>query len=145
MKVKFSDLSLVFRQMSIPGSESYAVIDRQTGEVITVDEDEEIVDELDVDDDTSSLSKYEDPEKYLWVPKKDDLYSEDELINKFAADNLSPEEFNEALEIFQRKSAFRTLLAHAGKLDKWHEVSNAAEETALKEWCAENSIELEYD
>jgi hypothetical protein len=34
------------------------------------------------------------------------------------------------------------LLVRRGAIDQWYDFSNKAEEAALREWCAENAIEL---
>jgi len=34
------------------------------------------------------------------------------------------------------------LLVRRGALDLWYDFSNKAEEAALREWCAENGIDL---
>jgi hypothetical protein len=33
------------------------------------------------------------------------------------------------------------LLVRRGALERWYDFSNKSEETALREWCAENGIE----
>ncbi|HEV2300126.1 MAG TPA: hypothetical protein VGR91_01030 [Stellaceae bacterium] len=47
--------------------------------------------------------------------------------------------------IFNRKGAyarFKDLLARRRLLDGWHEFSDKAEKAALREWAAENGVEL---
>jgi hypothetical protein len=34
------------------------------------------------------------------------------------------------------------LLVRRGALERWYDFLNKSEETALREWCAENGIEL---
>jgi hypothetical protein len=44
-----------------------------------------------------------------------------------------------------RRGAYRRykdLLVRRGALERWYGFSNKSEETALREWCAENGIEL---
>lgn len=56
-----------------------------------------------------------------------------------------PGDYDEIRRIFTRKGAygrFKELLVERGALNCWYEFSSKAEEAALREWCAENGIEL---
>ena len=53
--------------------------------------------------------------------------------------------YDEVRHIFSRRGAYRRykdLLVRRGALDLWYDFSNKAEEAGLREWCAENGIEL---
>src|SRR5438445_1420245 len=45
-----------------------------------------------------------------------------------------------AEEVLYRR--YKDLLVRRGALERWYDFSNKSEETALREWCAENGIEL---
>ena len=73
------------------------------------------------------------------------------LLNRCAhrdrgfAREFLPDDYDEVRHIFSRRGAYRRykdLLVRRGALDLWYDFSNKAEETALREWCAENGIEL---
>jgi hypothetical protein len=54
-------------------------------------------------------------------------------------------DYNEVRHIFSRRGAYgryKDLLVRRGALERWYDFSNKSEETALREWCAENGIEL---
>jgi hypothetical protein len=36
----------------------------------------------------------------------------------------------------------KNLLVRRGALERWYDFSNKSEETALREWCVENGIEI---
>jgi len=62
----------------------------------------------------------------------------------FAREFLS-DDCDEVRHIFSRRGAYRRykdLLVRRGALDLWYDFSNKAEEAALREWCAENGIDL---
>jgi len=55
------------------------------------------------------------------------------------------DDYDEVRHIFSRRGAYRRykdLLVRRGALERWYDFSNKSEETALREWCAENGIEL---
>jgi hypothetical protein len=47
---------------------------------------------------------------------------------------------NELLRNAYRR--YKDLLVRRGALERWYDFSTKSEETALREWCAENGIEL---
>lgn len=56
-----------------------------------------------------------------------------------------PQDLDDVHDIFRRKGAyarFKGLLAQRRALDQWYEFEREATERALREWCAENEIEL---
>jgi hypothetical protein len=63
---------------------------------------------------------------------------------EFAREFL-PDDYDEVRHIFNRRGAYRRyedLLVRRGVLERWYDFSNKAEEAALREWCAENGVEL---
>ena len=49
--------------------------------------------------------------------------------------------YDDLLIAFEINSS-KALLVRRRALDRWHEFEAKATETALREWCAENGIEL---
>ena len=96
--------------------------------------------EQDTDDPDSRI----DDEKYISIPDKRELDLGKPLVLDFAREFL-PVDFDEVRHIFSRRGAYRRykdLLVRRGALERWYDFSNKSEETALREWCAENGIEL---
>ena len=61
------------------------------------------------------------------------------------ARELLPDDYDEVRHIFSRRVAYRRykdLLVRRAALERWYDFSNKSEEAALREWCAENGIEL---
>ena len=86
----------------------------------------------------------DDQEKYLPLPTKRDLDLGKRLVLKFARERL-PEDLDDVRDIFSRSGAyarFKDFLHRRGALDDWRDYENAAEERALREWCAENGVEI---
>jgi hypothetical protein len=55
-----------------------------------------------------------------------------------------PDDYDEVRHIFSRRGAYhryKNLLARRGVLERWYDFSNKSEE-AVREWCAENGIDL---
>ncbi len=64
---------------------------------------------------------------------------------RFAAEQLD-DHYDEIAGIFSHKGAYRRFkdfLIRVGALERWHDYENEAKEKALREWCAENGIEVE--
>ena len=86
----------------------------------------------------------EDGSLYLAVPHKTEFDLGRSLALRFVEERL-PREREAVRECFRRRGAysrFKALLAHACQLDAWHQYEQAATETALREWCAENGFTL---
>lgn len=86
-----------------------------------------------------------DREKYVEIPHKNDLDLGQRLAFRFAGQVL-PNDVDEVNAIFRRKGAYRqfkALLARRGKVDAWLEFENNSERDALREWCADNGIDLD--
>lgn len=135
MAVSFSDLQLAFEFVSSGGmGENEAYLHRQSGKIYWHsefgDNDEELPDDI-------------DDEKYISIPDKRELDLGKPLALDFAREFLV-DDYDEVRQIFSRRGAYRRykeLLVRRGALERWYDFSKA-EETALREWCAENGIEL---
>ena len=136
MAVSFSDLQLAFEFVSSGGmGENEAYLDRRSGKIYwhskVGDNDEELPDDI-------------DNEKYIAIPDRRELDLGKPLVLEFAREFL-PDDYDEVRHIFNRRGAYRRykdLLLQRGALERWYDFSNKAEEAALREWCAENGIEL---
>ena len=136
MAVSLSDLRLAFEFVSSGGmGQNEAYLDRQSGKIYWHSEfgynQEELPDHI-------------DDERYIPIPDKRELDLGKPLVLDFAREFL-PVDYDEVRRIFSRRGAYRRykeLLVRRGALERWHDFSNKSEETALREWCAENGIEL---
>ena len=136
MSVSFSDLQSAFEFVSSGEmGENEAYLDRQSDKIYWHsefgDNDEELPDDI-------------DDEKYIAIPDKRELDLGKPLVLDFARQFL-PEDYDEVHRIFSRRAAYRRykdLLVRRGALEGWYDFSNKAEEAALREWCAENGIDL---
>jgi len=136
MAVSFSDLRLAFEFVSSGGmGENEAYLDRQSGKIYWHsefgDNDEELPNDI-------------DDEKYISIPDKRELDLGKPLVLDFAREFL-PVDYDEVRHIFRRTGAYgryKDLLVRRGALERWYDFSNKSEEMALREWCAENGIEL---
>ena len=115
--------------------ENEAYLDRQSGKIYWHSEFGEIDEELPNDIDN---------EKYIAIPDRRGLDLGKPLVLEFAREFL-PDDYDEVRHIFNRRGAYRRykdLLVRRGALERWYDFSNKAEEAALREWCAENGIDL---
>jgi hypothetical protein len=139
MGVKFSDLYDSFLFTSIEGGagDSAAYLCIATGKIYW---------HSDLSDDIEELPEdIEDDQKYIKLPNKRDLDLGKPLVMSFVRQFL-PNDIDEVRGYFNRRGAyakFRSLLARRRAIDRWHDFENKAEEQALREWCKDNSIELE--
>jgi hypothetical protein len=136
MAISFSTIEDAFLYVSFGTQyENDAVICRETGEVYYASEmgdSDELPDDVD------------DERKYIYIPHKNDLDLGKELVFEFVAERL-PDELDRVCSFFGRSGAyarFKDLLEYRGKLDEWYEFENARQTAALREWCANNNIEL---
>ena|SRR5271167_1135367 len=136
MPISFAELqdAFEFASAGAPG-ENEAYLDRQSGKIYWHSQYGDLAEELpdDIDD-----------EKYVAIPDKRELDLGRPLVLDFVRQFL-PEDYDEVRRIFSRKGAYgryKALLVRRGALDRWYDFSNKAEEAALREWCAENGIEL---
>jgi hypothetical protein len=136
--VKFDDLYHSFMFASFEGmGDQAAYLCIATGETHWHSEFGDNFEELPDDID--------DEEKYIRLPNKRDLDLGKPLVMSFVRQFL-PEDIDEVRDYFRRRGAyakFKSLLARRRAIDRWHDFENKAEEQALREWCKDNSIELE--
>jgi hypothetical protein len=85
-----------------------------------------------------------DDEKYISIPDKRELDLGKSLVFDFAREFL-PDDYDEVRHIFSRRGAYRRfkdLLVRRDALERSYDFSNKAEVATLREWCAENGIDL---
>ena len=135
--VKFDDLSLAFHFASagMP-MEHNAYISLDTGQIYCVSHfyptDEKVPDDLETSD------------RYIALPHKNNLGLGRSLALRFAQQEL-PDQYDQVEAIFRRKGAyarFKDLLASAGCLEQWYKFEEKSMDDALREWCAENDIQI---
>jgi hypothetical protein len=136
MLVAWSDILSAFEFVSGGDGGEMVFLSRETGETFwhsDGDNFEELPGDID------------DREKYVKLPNKRDLDLGQRLVMRFTREEL-PNRYTKVVEIFSRRGAYRRfkdLLEHEGALDKWFEFENAAQEKALRKWCAENGVVVE--
>jgi hypothetical protein len=136
--VKYDDLSTALDFISSASlMEHNAYISLDTGEVYWTSDSNDAFDE-DVPDDL------ETSDRYLAIPQKTDLDLGRSLALRFAAQEL-PARYDQVEEFFRRQGAysrFKDLLHREGVLEAWYTFEADSVECALRQWCAENSIEI---
>ena len=83
-------------------------------------------------------------DRYLAIPQKNELDLGRNLAYDFVQEYL-PSEYEKVLSIFRSKGAyarFKSLLEEAGKIEEWYKFEAKHIEQALREWCAEQDIEI---
>ncbi|MGH8602631.1 MAG: hypothetical protein ACREXR_07595, partial [Gammaproteobacteria bacterium] len=89
----------------------------------------------------------ETSDRYIAVPHKNDLNLGRKLALSFVEQKL-PDDYNTVAGFFRNRGAysrFKDLLESRGVLEKWYLFEASAMETALREWCQENSVPLSHD
>ncbi|MDZ4848319.1 MAG: UPF0158 family protein, partial [Pirellulaceae bacterium] len=87
---------------------------------------------------------FEESDRYLLVPDKQELDLGQSLVREFIS-TFAPNLENEVRDIFRRRGAyghFRALLENKRLLEKWYAFENERETSAIIDWCRENGIEL---
>ena len=140
MPIKFQDIREGFDFVDLGGGGyNRAILCRRTGKIYQHAEHsdlEEFNDELPEDVD--------DKEKYIDIPGKRELDLGKPLALNFA-DEFLPDDFDDVRYMFSRSGAyrnFRALITRRRVLDRWYEFEAKATERALREWCADNLIDL---
>ena len=113
--------------------EAYLSLERGTVHVIS--EDDLGLDEVPEDLETGP---------YLALPCKSDLDLGHNLVHDFIREQL-PDAENVVFDIFRKRGAygrFKDFLDRRGKLQAWYDYEEAATEARLRQWCADNDIEL---
>ncbi len=134
MPVSWSDLEDAF--MVLGGDDSASgFLNTKTGEIF-LRSPLTGLDELPEDIDES--------EDYVRLPGKAEIHLGVRLVMEFAREEV-PDHYDEISKIFSRKGAygrFKDLLEGIGRLEAWYAYEKAATEEAIREWCAENGIEV---
>ncbi|CAN7799123.1 hypothetical protein [Paraburkholderia sp. SIMBA_054] len=136
--VKLDDLSMAFDFVNYAAPmEHNAYVSLDTGKVYWTSDsndafDEEIPDDLETSD------------RYLAIPHKNDLDLGKTLALRFVAQEL-PACYDQVEGFFRRQGAyarFKDLLEREGVLDLWYSFEADSVERALRQWCAENGLEI---
>ena len=135
--VKYDDLSAAFDFVSFAAPmEHHAFISLDTGTIYWISEPNPLEEEVPEDLETS--------DRYLAIPHKNDLDLGSDLALRFSVAEL-PGRYARVEELFRHRGAyarFKDLLVSEGCLDKWYAFEADATEKALKNWCAENDIDV---
>ena len=86
-----------------------------------------------------------DAEKYVAIPHKNDLDLGRNLVLDFV-DEVLPDAARDVERMFSRRGAyanFKNLLERRRLLERWYEYEAAADEKALREWCADQGIQID--
>ena|SRR5688572_32951486 len=135
--VPYAEISSAFEFVSSAApAEHNAYISLDTGQIHWVSElasmDEEVPDDLDTSD------------RYIAVPHKNDLDLGRNLVLRFTREEVS-DSYDRVRSIFQSKGAygrFKDLLESKSLLEKWYRFEEEARDRALRDWCAENDIQI---
>jgi hypothetical protein len=135
--VKYDDLEMAFAFVSSASPmENAAYISLDTGAIYWTSEfnplDEEVPDDLETSD------------RYIAIPHKNDLDLGRPLALRFTAQEL-PAQADRVGGFFRHKGAyarFKDLVESEGMLEQWYKFEADATERALREWCAENDIQI---
>jgi hypothetical protein len=135
--IKYDDLELAFDFVSsAPPEECEAYVSLDTGRIYYIARLEALDDDAPDDLETS--------DRYVAVPHKYDLDLGRRLALRFVEQEL-PHHYERVEGFFRRKGAygrFKDLLEAEGRLNDWDEHEATATEKALREWCAENDIQI---
>ncbi len=136
MPVHFSDISDAFFFVSMAEQYTHSVLlCKETGEMFYTSEYGDS-DELPED--------AEDDKKYIEIPHKNDLDLGKALVIRFTSEHI-PGELRAVHGIFSRKGAyarFKDLLEQKDLLEAWYQYEETQNESALREWCRENHLEI---
>jgi len=136
--VRHDDLSMAFDFVSCAAPmEHSAYISLDTGKVWWTSDSSEAFDEEIPDD-------LETSDRYLTIPHKSELDLGSHLALRFVAQTL-PACYEQVEEFFRRRGAyarFKGLQEREGVLERWYAFESDAVEGALRQWCAENGLEL---
>lgn len=136
MPVAWDDISSAFAFVSFDGGGNSAYVCRRTGAVYWHSE---------LGDNFEELPEDIESDNYLALPEPRDLDLGSRLVMSFA-DEVLPDHADAIARIFSRKGAygrFKDFLVEIGALDRWYDYEAAATEKALREWCADNGLEVE--
>ena len=135
--VKYDDLSLAFDFVnSAPPGSNGAYLSLDTGQIFWISEMNPMEEELPDDLETSG--------RYVALPHKNDLDLGKDLALRFVEQEL-PDCYVRAEGFFRHKGAYgrlKQMLESEGILEKWFKFEEESLDKALREWCADNDIEL---
>jgi hypothetical protein len=135
--VDFSDVVDSYEWVSAAHpSENEAFISRVTGKIHWSSSIADVEETLPDDIDDGSI--------YVQIPHTYDLDLGKHLVMRFVEEQL-PELHSAVAGYFRQRGAysrFKSLLEQNKKLQAWYDYRDAAVEAALREWCAENNIQL---
>lgn len=134
--VKFDDLLSGFEWVSAsPDESTRAYVSRETGAVFW--EGPEGGDEV-------LPADLHDASRYVSIPHKAELDLGSRLPLRFAAERI-PHRYDDVRAIFRSKGAysrFKSLLTNERALEEWYGYQDAAVQTALMEWAADNGLNV---
>ena len=137
MRVNLKDLQEAYEFVAAAsGGEHQAFLCKQSGKLYCYSE---ICDDSDILPDD-----IDDTGKFLQLPDKKELDLGKSLALAFTREFI-PSDFDDVRQFFSRRGAyarFKALLDQRGALAEWYAFEAKAEERALREWCALNSIEV---
>ncbi|NRA59818.1 MAG: hypothetical protein HRU25_02695 [Psychrobium sp.] len=84
-------------------------------------------------------------EQYILLPDKRDLDLGRDLVMQFVNEFL-PDEIERVYGYFRRSGAYghyKALLQTNELLDEWHQFEEQQVDKALRDWCAENNLQME--
>ncbi|CAD6562287.1 hypothetical protein LMG28727_07703 [Paraburkholderia kirstenboschensis] len=136
--VKHDDLCLAFDFVSYAApTEHNAYVSLDTGKLYWTSDSSDALDEEIPDD-------LETSDRYLAIPHRNELDLGRRLALRFVAQQL-PARYDQVEGLFRRQGAyarFKDLLDREGVLERWYSFETDAVESALRQWCAENGLEL---
>ncbi len=139
MPASFAEILLGYEFVEMGNGVHQAILCRTTGNIYMHAEFSDLEEFNDVLPDD-----VEDDEKYIAIPDKQELGLGKPLVLDFAREFLSCH-FDDVRYIFSKRGAyqkFRALLIRTRTLDRWYAFETLATERALRQWCADQSIEI---
>jgi len=137
MAIKFDDIDTAFMYVGdSPYGQNTAILSIATGEIYFLS---------DIGDSDELPNDYEDSDQYIEVPHKNDLDLGRALVRDFVALRM-PDQWERVEACFRRPGAygrFKGILEEVGLLEDWYEYERERTEAALRQWCADNGIEVE--
>jgi len=118
------------------GMENDAYLNRDTGEIFYDAPDGDLAEDL--------PEIVADKTKYVKIPNERDLGLGIPLRLDFIRKH-APDSYEEAFHISRRPKAYgrlRDLLERTGLIETWYKFQEEALHDALKQWCADNQLEL---
>ena len=136
MKIKFDDIMEAFFFVNIGGFANHsAVLDNSTEKIYCHSEDSEI---------NEIPEGLLDSEDAIEIPQKNVLGLGTQLVFNFVGDKI-PENYEKVQDIFNSRGAysrFKNFLESKKLLEEWYKYESESEETAIREWCKDNGIEI---